>query len=81
VFTLVQRLRPRWLQTRGGVTAQGRASIAVIPDGVRKQGSIEIPRGLRASDVEEFRYLNARDATTMNGTDMVAGAIQVITKR
>jgi hypothetical protein len=81
VFTLVQRLRPRWLQVRGTVTAQGQASIAVILDGVRQQGSIEILRGMRATDVEELRYLNARDATTMYGTDMAAGAIQVITKR
>jgi hypothetical protein len=36
---------------------------------------------MRATDVEELRYLNARDATTMYGTDMAAGAIQVITKR
>ena len=81
LYTLVQRLRPRWLQVRGTVTAQGRASIAVVLDGVRQQGSIEILRGLRAADVEELRHLNARDATTMYGTDMAAGAIQIITKR
>ncbi len=80
LYTLVQRLRPRWLQVRGTITAQGRASIAVILDGVRQQGSTEILRGMRAADVEELRYLNARDATTMYGTDMAAGAIQIITK-
>jgi hypothetical protein len=81
LYTVVQRLRPQWFVVRGGVTAQGRASIAVILDGVRQQGSLEVLRSLKAADTEELRFINARDATTRYGTDMTAGAIEVITKR
>lgn len=80
VYTIVQRMRPRWLQVRGGTTAQGRALTAIFIDGVRQSGSVEILRGLRGSDVEEVRYMNARDATTRWGTDMMGGAIEVFTK-
>jgi hypothetical protein len=81
LYAVVQRLRPRWLQVRGATSVQGRAAIAVILDGVRQQGSIELLRGLRASDIREVRFLGARDATTRYGTDMTAGAIEVFTKR
>jgi len=80
VYAIVQRYRPRWLQVRGGTTAQGPARIAVIIDGTRQQGSVEILRSIRGSEVDEIRYLNARDATTRYGTDMTGGAIEVITK-
>lgn len=80
LFTLVQRRRPQWLQNRAPSTAQGRQDIAIILDGVRQQGSAEILRSMRSGDVEEVRYMNARDATTRYGTDMTAGAIEVITK-
>jgi len=81
LLTVVQRLRPQWLVVRGGVTAQGRTSIAVILDGVRQQGGVEILRTMKASDIQEMRFMNARDATTRYGTGMGAGAIEVITKR
>jgi hypothetical protein len=42
---------------------------------------VEILRSIRAGDVEEARFLNARDATTRYGTDMTAGAIEVVTRR
>jgi len=81
LFTVIQRRRPRWLQNRSARTLQGQLGIAVIVDGVRQQGSVEILRSMRTGDVEEVRYLNARDATTRYGTDMTAGAILVVTKR
>lgn len=81
LFTLIQRRRPQWLQNRAPSTAQGRQQISVVLDGVRQQGSVEILRSIRAGDVEEARFLNARDATTRYGTDMTAGAIEVVTRR
>ena len=81
LFTLIQRRRPQWLQSRTATTAQGRQQIAVILDGVRQQGSAEVLRSMRAGEVQEVRFLNARDATTRYGTDMTAGAIEVVTKR
>jgi len=80
LFTIVQRLRPSWMQVRSPVTAQGRPTIAIILDGQRQLGSLEVLRNFKASDVEELRFMNARDATTRYGTDMTAGAILIITK-
>jgi hypothetical protein len=80
VYSIIQRYRPRWLQVRGGTTAQGPARISVIIDGTRQQGSLEILRSIRGSEVDELRFLNARDATTRYGTDMTGGAIEVDTK-
>lgn len=80
VYSIVQRLRPQWLVVRAPASAQGRATISVVIDGVRQSGSTETLRSLRGSDVEELRYINARDATTRYGTDNTAGAIEVITK-
>ena len=81
LYTVIQRRRPQWLQNRAPATAQGRQQISVILDGVRQQGGPEVLRSMRAGDVEEVRFLNARDATTRYGTDMTAGAIEVVTKR
>lgn len=81
LFTLVQRVRPSWMQVRAPVTSNGRPTIAVIVDGVRQAGSLEVLRSYRASEIEEVSYMNARDATTRYGTDMTAGAIVVVTKR
>lgn len=80
VFSIVQRLRPQWLVVRAPASTQGRAQISVIIDGVKQTGSVEVLRSIRGSDVDELRYINARDATTRYGTDNVAGAIEVITK-
>ncbi len=80
VYTIIQRHRPRWLQVRGATTAQGPARISVIIDGTRQQGSVEVLRSIAGSEVDELRFLNARDATTRYGTDMTAGAIEVVTK-
>ena len=68
------------MQVRAPVTAQGRPTIAIILDGVRQQGSLELLRNFKASDVAELRFINSRDATTRFGTDMMAGAIAITTK-
>ena len=81
LFSVLQRRRPRWLQNRAPATAQGRQQIAVILDGVRQQGSVEVLRNIKTSDVQEVWFVNARDATTRYGTDMTAGAIEIVTKR
>lgn len=82
VYSIVQRLRPQWLVVRapGNATTGVRPQISVIIDGVKQTGSVEVLRSLRGSDVDELRYMNARDATTRYGTGNVAGAIEVITK-
>lgn len=80
ILTVIQRLRPQWLRTRGGGTAQGKAIIQVIIDGQRYNGGPDVLRSVRAESVEEVSYMNAADATTRYGTDMAGGAIVVVTK-
>jgi hypothetical protein len=81
LFSVIQRLRPAWLQSRATYTGIGRQEISVILDGVIQQGGYDMLRGFRAGDAREVRYMNAGDATTLYGTGMSAGAILVFTKR
>jgi hypothetical protein len=81
LYSAVQRLRPEWLVVRGGVDLQGQqAAIAIIMDGLRQNGSVELMRNIPVTDVQEVRFLNARDATTKYGTNMTVGAIEITLK-
>ena len=74
-FEAVQRLRPRWLQTRT------RAEPMVHVDGnIRTEGASAL-RNLRVDDVQEMQYMSPADATTRFGTGYVNGLILVTTKR
>ena len=81
LYVVVQRLRPKWLQVREAVTTQGRMPMSIIMDGTRQEGSLDLLRNIRASDVEEVRYLNSRDATTQYGLSMMSGALIITTRR
>jgi hypothetical protein len=70
----VQRLRPRWLQTRTGAPPQ------VHVDG-NPIGTSENLNSLRVADIENMVHLNAADATTRFGTNYISGVILVTTKR
>ena len=74
-FQAIQRLRPRWLNTRTGATPM------VHIDGNIQMGGADALQSLRAADVHEMRYLNAADATTRFGTNYISGVILVTTKR
>ena len=74
-YQAVERLRPNWLRTRGGSAAQ------VIVDGSRQNGGLELLRTFRVSEIQDLRYLSARDATTRFGTGFDGGAILVTTRR
>jgi hypothetical protein len=80
LFTLIGRIRPTWLQSRATYTGIGRQEISVVLDGVVQQGGLDVLRGFRAGDAREVRLMNARDATTLYGTGMSAGAIVIYTK-
>ena len=75
--TLVQRLRPRWLRSRGTDSFAGPTAPAVFVDGIEQPGRTNALRLIRASDVQEVRYLSASDAAIRFGTDMISGAILV----
>ena len=81
LYVVVQRLRPRWLQVREVTTTQGHLPMSLIVDGTRQEGSVEILRNMRTSDVEEIRYMNSRDATTQYGLAMMSGALVITTRR
>jgi len=80
VLTLLQRLRPRWLQARGSMSFGGQSTASVIVDGVN-QGGLGYLRGIRAIEVQEIRYMSASDATTRYGVNMAGGAILVTLRR
>jgi hypothetical protein len=81
LFTVIQRLRPVWFQSRAAYTGIGRQEISIILDGVTQHQGYDLLRTLRAGDAREVRYMNAADATTLYGTGMSAGAILVFSKR
>jgi hypothetical protein len=78
----VQRLRPQFLQTRGGASASmtlGPQDVVVYVDQTRMGGPstlAQIPIG----DVKEIQYLSGTDATQRFGTGHGSGAIIVIRK-
>jgi hypothetical protein len=74
-FEAIQRLRPRWFQTRTGTLP------VVHVDGAARADGEEILRAVLCSDVQEMRYLNGPDATTRFGTGYGSGAILITTKK
>jgi hypothetical protein len=81
LYTVIQRLRPRWFQSRKGMNLTGTYPISIIVDGARQEGGPELLKGFRAGDVEEARFLSANDATTKYGLAMMSGAIEITTRR
>ncbi|MCY3546497.1 MAG: hypothetical protein OXH51_06950 [Gemmatimonadetes bacterium] len=82
VFDAVRALRPRWLQPRnmGSLRSQVQQTPRVYVDGQFRGDLVELSR-YAPNEVEEIRYMNASDATTRFGTNHVAGAIIVTTRR
>ena len=78
----VQRLRPNFLQTRGGATmsiTQGPQDVVVYVDQTKMGGPGTLAQ-IPITDVKEIQYLNGTDATQRYGTGHGAGAIIVIRK-
>ena len=70
----VQRLRPRWLQSRG----DGQPTLYV--DGAPR-GNVEDLRFMPSDQIEQIDYLSASDATNRFGTGHQGGAILVVSRR
>jgi hypothetical protein len=81
MYVVLQRIRPHWLQSRATYTGIGRQEISVVLDGMVQQDPFEFLQGFRAGDAREVRLMNARDATTLYGTGMSAGAIVIYSRR
>jgi hypothetical protein len=81
LLSVILRLRPRWINAPLAVSIMGPVPRSVVVDDVRQRGSVEALRSVRAANVAEVRFENARDATTRYGANMMSGAIVVRTKR
>ena len=78
----VQRLRPNFLQTRGGATSsitQGPQDVVVYVDQTRMGGPNTLAQ-IPITDVKEIQYLNGTDATQRYGTGHGSGVIIVVRK-
>lgn len=78
----VQRLRPNFLQNRGGAASsltQGPQDVVVYVDQTRMGGPSTLAQ-INIADVKEIQWLNGTDATQRFGTGHGSGAIIVIRK-
>lgn len=82
LYEALRALRPRWLQARssGSLRDPQPQTPRVYLDG-QPFGRIGDLRSLLPDDVGEVRFLSASDATTRFGTNHLAGAIVVTTRR
>ena len=78
----VQRLRPSFLQNRGGASSsitQGPQDVVVYVDQTRMGGPQTLSQ-IPITDVKEIQHLSGTDATQRYGTGHGSGAIIVIRK-
>ena len=78
----VQRLRPSFLQNRGGASSsitQGPQDVVVYVDQTRMGGPNSLAQ-IPISDVKEIQHLSGTDATQRYGTGHGSGVIIVIRK-
>jgi hypothetical protein len=78
----VQRLRPSFLQNRGGASSsitQGPQDVVVYVDQTRMGGPNALAQ-IPISDVKEIQHLSGTDATQRYGTGHGSGVIIVIRK-
>lgn len=71
----IQTLRPRWLRNRAP-----EQDLVVVLDGIR-QGGVRVLLNIPVSTVHRVRFLSASDATTLYGTGVWGGVIEVETRR
>jgi hypothetical protein len=76
LLTVIRSLRPRFLAAPPGIPRASAAPLAVYLDG-RRQPSLDALRSLRASAVEEVRYLDPTTAANELGPMASGGALTV----
>ena len=82
VFEAVRALRPRWMQARIGASFSDPSmqTPRVYIDG-QLRGELDEMWAILPGEVGEIRYMSASDATTRFGTNHIAGAIVITTRR
>jgi hypothetical protein len=78
-YEAVQRLRPRFLMTRGAVSARNASagSVHISVDGGPLLTVDNLSR-LRPSQIAEIRYLNSSDAAQRFGTNAGSGGVIMV---
>ena len=79
-YTLIQRLKPRWLRARTPATPLNPEPVyaRVFRDEI-EWGDLSALNGMSSSEIERIEYINGRDATTRYGTGYGGGVIRVVT--
>lgn len=80
-YEVVQRLRPHWLNARGGARSLGlRTEIVVFSDNIRL-GGVEALRNLPANGIRQMEYLDGPSASNrlpgVGSGEHIAGAIVI----
>jgi hypothetical protein len=78
-YEAIRRLRSSWLRGRGTGSTRSSTPVVAFMNNVRF-GNVDALRSVAVEDIQEIRYINARDATTRWGTGFTNGAIEVITR-
>lgn len=73
-YEVVQRLRPAWLRGRSAADPP-----VVFVDGIR-MGGVEVLRTLQTTSFREIRHRSGAEATTLYGTGVGGGTIEVRTR-
>lgn len=81
VLTAIERLRPRYLSSRGPVSLGGRGGGVMVSVDRGVLVSLDALRSMRVTDVKEIRYLSPGDAAQQFGTKSASGAVIVVTRR
>jgi outer membrane receptor for ferrienterochelin and colicin len=81
-YDIVLRLRPQFLQQRGGISIRDADPVypLVYVDGMQRGGINEL-RQVPGSIVQHIEFISPADATTRWGTGHAAGVIYVSTRR
>lgn len=80
-YDAIQRLRPRWLQSRGvSSTRTMRPTPPRVYMDNAPLGSLNSLNSISITDVQRMQFMNAGDATTRFGTGHDGGAIMVTTR-
>ncbi|HET9948395.1 MAG TPA: hypothetical protein VFQ22_05715 [Longimicrobiales bacterium] len=81
-FTVIQRLRPRWLRPRTqGTLGNPQPAYAEVFVDSQHFGPIDSLGQIAISDIESIEFIDATNATTRYGTGYVGGIIRVNTMR
>lgn len=80
LYSVIQRLRPNFLVTRGPTTMLGGTGGIVVYLDENRLGDVSTLRQISVSDVKQIQFLSATEATQRYGTGTPNGVILVTRK-